>query len=139
MRDYPAVPNVFRINSSSSILLDDKHKVTKNSEREHLTMNGDINYRHRNNGRISDGPNGTACAFINIDGMAENGNFTLNSVRDDRLLSPVTKTVNDNVLQSQRKNNYALWIVTPVAARYVSMYYPSEFKSNISIVCIHER
>ncbi len=121
MRDYPAVPNVFRINSSSSILLDDKHKISKNSEREHLTVNGDINYRHRNNSRIADGPNGTACAFINIDGISENGNFTLNSVRDDRLLSPVTsKATNDNVqLQSQRKNNYALWIVTPVAARYV--------------------
>lgn len=119
MRDYPAVPNVFRINSSSSILLDDKHKISKNSEREHLTMNGDTNYRYRNNSRISDGPNGTACAFINIDGMNENGNFTLNSVRDDRLLSPVTKSTNDNVQQSQRKNNYALWIVTPVAARYV--------------------
>lgn len=119
MRDYPAVPNVFRINSSSSILLDDnKHKISKNSECEHLAMNGDINYRHRNNGsRISDaGPNGTACAFINIDGISENGNFTLNSVREDRLLSPAA---NDNVQQSQRKNNYALWIVTPVAARYV--------------------
>lgn len=120
MRDYPAVPNVFRINSSSSILLDDKHKLSKNSEREHLTMNGDINYRHRNNSRITDGPNGTApCTFINIDGVNENGSFTLNSVRDDRLMSPVTTTTKGNVPQSQRKNNYALWIVTPVAARYV--------------------
>lgn len=119
MRDYPVVPNVFRINSSSSILLDDKHKITKNSDRDHLTMNGDINYRHRNNNsRISDGQNGTAaCAFINIDGISENGNFTLNSVRDDRLLSPVATTNGNNVLHSQRKNNYALWIVTPVAAR----------------------
>ncbi|KAJ6638171.1 hypothetical protein Bhyg_10904 [Pseudolycoriella hygida] len=118
MRDYPAVQNVFRINSSSSILLDDKHKISKNSEREHLTMNGDINYRHRNNSRNCDGPNGTACAFINIDGISENENFTLNSVRDDRLLSPVTKTSSDIVIQSQRKNNYALWIITPVAASF---------------------
>lgn len=135
MRDYPAVPNVFRINSSSSILLDDKHKISKNSEHEHLTMNGDVNYRHRNNGRIiSDGPNngGTACSFINIDGVGGNGNFALNCAGEDRLLSPIIKSTNDNVQQLQKRNNYALWIVTPVAARFV--YVNHKKKKKIGVV-----
>lgn len=83
-------------------------------------MNGDVNYRHRNNGRISDGPNGTSCAFINMDGgVGGNGNFALNLAGEDRLLSPIMKSTSGNVSYTQKRNNYALWIVTPVAARLV--------------------
>lgn len=52
MRDYPAMPNDFRINSSSSILSDDQtqHQQQRHTpqqkQQENLNMNGDINLHH---------------------------------------------------------------------------------------------
>lgn len=154
MRDYPAIPNVFRINSSSNILLDDQNQrqpsaAQKNYlKNEHENINSDISYQylqhqHYKSNSNDEGLNGARQypnPYIDTISQAEyqsNGHLNKipreNSCRpvsirtgEDRLFTALPVAISKTALQtgilssvSNKRNNYILWIVTPVAARYV--------------------
>lgn len=112
MRDYSTTSNGFRINSSSSILLDNQQFKQKipTSELESHPTNGDVNYYRRNNGVIgSDFDAITTITNATIDTLNEHpqhGNQFMNEIK------PTT------VNSQPKSRNYTLWIATPVAARY---------------------
>lgn len=79
MHQHPAVSNIFRVNSTSSVF---HHPVELNKN----NINGDVLYKNDNKKII-------------------NNNKTNQSVAPSKVLFD--------------KNSYLLWIVTPVATRYL--------------------
>lgn len=83
MHQHPAVSNIFRVNSTSSVF---HHPVELNKN----NINGDVLYKNDNKKII-------------------NNNRTNQNVASSKILF--------------EKNSYLLWIVTPVATRYLLFHF----------------
>lgn len=83
MHQHPAVSNIFRVNSTSSVF---HHPVELNKN----NINGDVLYKNDNKKII-------------------NNNKTNQNVASSKVLF--------------EKNSYLLWIVTPVATRYLQFIF----------------